>query len=244
MKDMSIFNTAIDMFDFEMYEKAYEYFLEEAIAEEPHSCLMIGLMYLYGYYPKQDFGKAFQFIRLAIDYSDHENMPYTILNKLLEAMDIIEENRKAGECYISFMIEMIEKEFWGYCICVANDYGMGRIFPKDVAKEIEYYEMAAEHGIEFGYECLGEMFFKGEKVERDYEKAYEYFMKTEEINSHIKPYYLGEMYREGIIVEKDIEKAREYYQSVADDERGKKYNDQHYVLAVERLRELERGELQ
>lgn len=245
MKDFSLlYELGIEKMNKDLTEEAYECFLEGALRKEVRSCMSLGFMYLSGMYPKRDYKKAFKYLKTALDYADNdEEAAFDIVYSISDQIDDIAKDKKARKYYIDFMNYLLEKEIWDMYITVAYEYGSGKIYPKDIEKEIEYLEIAAEHGIEYGYECLGELFYLGEEVERDYNKAYEYFMKSKKKCSNVKPYYLGEMYREGILFEKDIDKAKEYYQIILDDERAEEYGDVYYIRAVKRMEEITEGEI-
>ncbi len=81
---------------------------------------------------------------------------------------------------------------------------------KDVLTAMKLYKKAGDEGDEFGYECLGQMYFEGKDIPADYEKAFKCFSKLEN-TSPGSQYMLGEMYRQGLYVDKDMDKARACY---------------------------------
>lgn len=107
---------------------------------------------------------------------------------------------------------------------------------KDADEAIRYYETAAENGIGFSYECIGEIYYHGMGVPQDYGKAYQYFQKTEE-PSFMALYYLGEMYRNGFYLDKNEEMAGQYYQRIVDEaaDAADAQRDLFYRFAKERL---------
>ncbi len=238
MSEMSIFEIGMGAITDNNDEAAYEIFLEGALGDDPEACMGLGIMYLYGYYPKKDYEKAFQYFKTAFELSEDDSIGYISVQYITNAMEEIAENEKGKKYYIEYMDFLLENELWPLYITVAYQYGSGDIYPKDNRKMLEYLQIAADHDIEHAYECLGEAYFLGEIVERDYEKAYEYFMKANENCSNMKTYYLGEMYRQGIIFEKDIEKAKELYRSITEDELADEFEDEYYCKALERLGEI------
>ena len=109
---------------------------------------------------------------------------------------------------------------------------------QDYALAKKWYEIAIEKGCDYGYVCLGEMYYLGEGVEQDYKKAYELFVRSDSCEP-MTMYYLGRMHEFGEYVPKDIEKAREYYEIAIKDDY---YGDMHANLARQELRELDEAE--
>ena len=96
-------------------------------------------------------------------------------------------------------------------IYLADRYRAGENAERNIKLAIELYEKAAEKGIGFGNECIGELYYRGDGVEQNYEKAFEYFTKDDEEKSPVTDYLLGEMYRLGQYVDKDDETAKDHY---------------------------------
>ena len=120
---------------------------------------------------------------------------------------------------------------------MADALANGRGVQKNIQKAIEFYEKAAKAGDTFGYECIGEIYYKGEDVPADYEKAHDYFSKAETPSSNTL-FYLGEMFRLGQYYEKSIERANKCYQRLVDDADAlniEEAKDMYYEFAVERL---------
>lgn len=111
-------------------------------------------------------------------------------------------------------------------IYLGEFYRRGELGEPDINRAIEYYEMAAEAGVRFGYECLAEIYMDGRMVSKDYQKVYEYLKKsmkmsvTNEDHEHGKLdsdlgcYILGELYFWGLYVEKNLELALVCYEQV------------------------------
>lgn len=106
----------------------------------------------------------------------------------------------------------------------------------DIYAALELYRMAAEKGVGFGYECMGDIYFEQEK----YEKSWEYFNKPEEKNN-LALYRIGYMYEMGLAVDKDEKKARSYYETVIKDTEGDPACelDESYQAAVEAIKRLD-----
>ena len=223
----------------EEYDEAYKCFLEGSLQEDPIACICLGNMYLRGYYPKKDYKKAFSYYKHAFDLKNDESIAWDAIYFITDQIQEIAKDKKAIELYVDYLNYLIEHEMWSICITLGAEYNYGLYIEKDVDKAIELYLMAAEHGIDYGYDCLGELYFEGDGIEKDYDKAYEYFQKSKGDYSNIKKYYYGEMYREGIIFEKNLDKAKEYYLMLANDKKNKEVGDLHYELALDRLEVIE-----
>ncbi len=110
---------------------------------------------------------------------------------------------------------------------------VGEYLEKDEDMALKWYKRATERGEEFGYECMGDIYFAG----GDYEKAFECFSSVSSGSACAK-YHLGYMYEKGLCVEQDLDKAVEYYNSVVLNAGRYERMDDHYALAKQRLAEL------
>ena len=221
--------------DCSLYERAYWFFLEAAYSEGDMEAIEnIGLLYLYGEYPRQDFTKAFKYLRKAYAATGNARM----IGKIMEARKDISEDANGRMQYKEFLEFLAESGETRAYILMAQEYGEGIIFPYSIDMKIECLKAAADRGESFGYECLGEMYFKGDGVERCYKKAYEFFNMTDCNSSFVRPYCLAEMYRKGLYVEKKVDKAAEYYAWIANAEVHMKACDPYYLRACELLAKL------
>ncbi len=153
-------------------EKAYQLYLEAAIAEDDGEAMKaLADMYMEGDYVNTDYDKAGRYYGLAFEHkADIE--PWTLI--------------MAGTYWKNRFDEAGDEEFLEYAV--------------------KYFQTAADLGVTFGNECLGELYYElGE-----YEKAYENLLKADGRNV-IGFYYLGRMYDEGRVVSEDRNKAIEYY---------------------------------
>ncbi|MCR4657290.1 MAG: sel1 repeat family protein [Lachnospiraceae bacterium] len=100
--------------------------------------------------------------------------------------------------------------------------------------KMNWYRLAADHGCDHGYECMGFMYMK----KGEYLMAIDYFLIPEK-KTTTSLYNLGKIYDEGLGVEPDLEKAIEYYKrTVIDCWDVKEYGDELFEKARARLREL------
>ena len=120
-------------------------------------------------------------------------------------------------------------------IWMADVFVKGEYVKRDVHRAIEFYQKAADEGMDFGYECIGKLYFEGNGVPQDYEKAYKYIMKSKR-KSGMSHYLLGEMYRQGLYVKKDIDIASEYYRKVIGNGTNAEFKDMYGEFAEERLK--------
>lgn len=218
------------------HETAYRYFLEAALMDEnPDAIQNLGFMYLWGYYPRQDYKKALKY------FESYYLMTGECVSVFREILDISNDlvKEKAGREFFRRFIEfLVKNEEWWVYINIADCYGNGDIYPKNIVKKIESLNIAIEHGIKYGNACLGEMYFKGEEVEKNYKLAYEYFLKNDDLS--IMPlYYLGKMFEEGLYVEKDEDKAMRLYKKATSFNYPDIKNDLYYQLSAKRLHEME-----
>lgn len=62
--------------DSRLLENAYTYFLESALScDDPEAIENLGLLYLYGEYPRRDYEKAFRYLRKAYDMGYQPQSP-------------------------------------------------------------------------------------------------------------------------------------------------------------------------
>ena len=226
------------------YESAYNYFLEAILQNHGSKALVyLGIMYLWGIYPRKDWDKAFQYFK---DYYV-ETKDTLVLPTLMDFMDDNYKSKHAVKLYMDFLDFLIEHEVWQTYITKALEYGdkdgIHKYVPTDYQMKENLLKEAVKHGVDYGYSCLGEMYFLGELdsiygEENKYKNAYEYFVKGPQ-NQTMPLYYLGEMYKDGLYVKKDIDKAIEYYKAVTNVNHPMIKEDLHYNMATERLQELE-----
>jgi TPR repeat protein len=181
-------------------EKAYQYYLEAALAEDDGEAMYaLAKMYFDGEYVRESYDKAGRYFGLAYD-SNAKVSPWTLII--------------AGSYW-----ERRSGDHKGYFEFAEN-----------------YYQAAADQGVDYGYECLGQLFFD----QGDYKKAYESLSKKE-VKNPCGYYYLGKLYDEGLYVDQDVNKAIKLYEKAAtfcDGIREGIGEDEHGMRAKQRLREL------
>ncbi len=107
---------------------------------------------------------------------------------------------------------------------------------ENISLAIRYFQAAADLGLDYGYECLGQIRY----MTGEYDKALDCLQKAETLSTH-GLFYMGKLYDEGRGVKKDREKAVYYYKKVleAGADIEKKYGpDDDIAGARKRLREL------
>lgn len=181
-------------------EKAYQYYLEAALAEDDGEAMYaLAKMYFDGEYVRESYDKAGRYFGLAYD-SNAKVKPWT----LIIAGSYWERRASESENYV----EIAEK----------------------------YYQEAADQGVDYGYECLGQLYYNL----GDYKKAYDSLTKKE-VQNTCGFYYLGKLYDEGLYVGQDMNKAIDLYEKAVAfcDGIGEEIGeDEHGMLARKRLQEL------
>ena len=182
------------------------------------------------YEDRGDIEKAYQlYLEAAMAEDDGEAM-YALAQMYFEGDYVSANHDKAGHYFDMAYDKKANVEPW--TLIIAGDYWKSR----NLHIAIKYYQAAADQGIAFGNDCLGEIYFEvGE-----YDKAHEYLLKMEGSNP-CGFYYMGRLYDEGLGVERDLEKAIYNYKKAV--ELGQEFADQgyvddHYANAKQRLNEL------
>lgn len=96
-----------------------------------------------------------------------------------------------------------------------NGYEESGIKP-DLNKAIEYYEKAADGGMESAMMQLGYIYCSGEHMQPDYEKGIGYYMRAADLGNTTALGNLGLSYIKGYGVEKDEKKGFEYFLKAAE----------------------------
>lgn len=86
----------------------------------------------------------------------------------------------------------------------------------DLHKAMEYYERAAEGGMEDAFMELGYIYCSGEFMQPDYEKGIEYYKHAADMGNTTALGNLGMSYCRGLGVEKDERKGFEYFMKAAE----------------------------
>lgn len=86
----------------------------------------------------------------------------------------------------------------------------------DLGKAIEYYEKAAQGGMEDAFMALGYIYCAGEHMQPDYEKGIMYYQRAADMGNTVALGNLGMTYLQGIGVEKDEKKGFEYFLKAAE----------------------------
>lgn len=183
-------------------EKAYQCYLEAALAEEDGEAMYaLAHMYFEGDYVNESYDKAGKYFGMAYD-QNADIQPWTLI---------------------------IAGSYWEKRAEDEND-------DESLLFAIKYYQAAADLGVDYGHECLGQVYYNlGE-----YKKAYDHLQHMEERNP-CGYYYMARLYDEGKVVELDRDKAIELYRKAiecASDYKEEYGEDGHAAMAKDRLREL------
>ena len=202
MNKSKLYHIAKEYEDKELFDKAYQFYLEAVLSEHDADAMYsLGMMYHNGEYVHSNYIKAGRYFGLAYDNG-----------ATMEAWTLI-----------------IAGSYWERKARENDD---------NIALEnaIKYYQKAVEHGVRYGSECLGKIYYElGE-----YNKAYEHLVQIDE-RSACGLYYMGKMYDEGKVVKKNTKNAISYYIKAV--EVGSLYaeeygEDMHTALARERLQAM------
>ena len=220
-----------------LQEEAYAYYLEAALSGEDDGkgIFELGIKYLCGEYVDRDYEKAFKYFKMAYEMNGSLWSVYWVENEI----DEIAKDKTGSRLCKEYLDYLLEQGEWDLYITIGQKYGSGKIYPRDVSKQIEYYKKAIDKDIDMGYDCLAEIYFYGKGVERDYEKAYQYLMSYEGATSYVKIFILAEMNRNGLYLEKNAEKAKELYRSIVNDDGVMKSEDMYYLQSCEILEKME-----
>lgn len=137
--------------------------------------------------------------------------------------------------YYDNLCELAEKKEAAAYIMLGDAVLKGESCEQDTDEAIRWYEKAVEAGINFGNECIGEIYYTGEYKAPDFKKAYEYFTKDKGRKSFCTLYHLAEMYRRGLHVMQNGDKANEYYQQIVSENGAYCKMDDYYWRACYRL---------
>ena len=174
--------------------------------------------------------KAYQlYLEAAMAEDDGEAM-YALAQMYFEGDFVSESYEKAGRYFGLAYDQKANIEPW--TLIIAGGYWHS----KDPLIAIKYYQVAADQGILFGNDCIGEIYFETGQ----YDKAREYLLKMDGTNP-CGFYYMGRLYEEGLGIEKNIEKAIFNYRKAV--ELGKMFEefgceDDYCIKAKQRLNEL------
>ena len=140
-----------------------------------------------------------------------------------------------NERYISYLNTLVQAGSTDALIMLGSTLVNGDVASPDPEEAIRLFSLAAEHGENFGNECIGMLYYEGDVVTRDFQKAFEFFTKDEGDKSFCTYYALGEMYRLGLHIEKNAETACGYYSKIAYSKSKNRELDDYFWRAQYRL---------
>ena len=131
---------------------------------------------------------------------------------------------------------------------LAEQYSTGDEVIKDGAKAIEWYQVLAEEGFDYGFEEIGQLHLEGDCVPRDYGQALKWFSKAANKGAPSAQNSVGELYAKGLGIAKDeIEALAWFYLAASKDDKraiqNRNYLEQHLgrdvaLSAQQRSKEL------
>lgn len=202
-------------------EKAL-YWLEKAAEENyPAALVELGDLYFVGEYVEKDLEKSFSFYQRGVKIGDNQSklLISTFYEKGLVVEKDLEMAKKMDqEVYDSYYELAITEDDRDAQFRLGNFYFYGLplvgIEP-DYSLAAEWYEKAAENGLDHAQNNIGNMYARGIGVAQNYEKAfYWYSQAAERLNQEAMSnvancYYLGRG------VELDYNKAAEFHTKAA-----------------------------
>ena len=202
-------------------EKAI-YWLEQAADKDHATALMeLGGLYNNGEYVDKDPEKAFSYYQKGVELGDSRCKFY--LSSFYENGLVVDKDMEKAKTLCQ------EAYDWYYEQAVAEDndeaqFRLGSFFDsglpligidQDYSQAAEWYEKAAENGMDAAQNNLGIMYYHGVGVGQNYEKAFWWFSKAAERMEQGALSNLGNCYYWGHGVEQDYEKAVKYHHKAA-----------------------------
>ena len=189
------------------------------------------------YENRGDTERAYQYyLEAALAENDGEAM-YALAKMYFDGEYVRESYDKAGRYFGLAYDSNAKVKPW--TLIIAGSYWERRADESKNYIELaeKYYQAAADQGVDYGYECLGQLYYNL----GNYKKAYDSLSKKE-VQNPCGLYCLGKLYDEGLYVEQDKNKAIDLYEKAVAfcDKIGEKIGvDEHGMLAKQRLCELE-----
>ena len=196
--------------------------LEKAAMEDNTAALMeLGNLYYTGEYVEKDLEKAFDYYKKGVELGDGRSK--FCLSTFYEKGLVVEKDIEKAKNLCQ------EAYDWYYELAVTEDsdeaqFRMGCIYDsglpligidQDYSQAAEWYEKAAENGMDAAQNNLGLMYTHGVGVGQNYEKAFYWFSRAAEKMNLEAISNLGNCYYWGRGIEQDYNKAAEYHSKAA-----------------------------
>ena len=187
------------------YVTAREYY--EACGENPYAQISLGFLYYNGQGVDKDEERAKELFQSVVDQGCVEG--YLGLACIVQN----ESDYYTAYEYYNKASEGTEPLFVAKAMFdIGRMYYRGEGVEQDYAKEMEWYEKAADLGYADAMHNIGYMYNYGEGVEQDYAKALEWYEKAAKGGNGSSANNIGYMYFYGEGVEQDYDKALEWYE--------------------------------
>ena len=208
----------------EMFEKAYQLFIEEEPKEKNPSYLQyrIGKLYAFGHGIEQDHAKAAEWYRKAVE-KQNSFAAYALAGLYSRGQGVKKSDEKAFELYTISATDIKKPNAYA-------QYELGKMYRDGIGTSVDekkskdwfkksyqgFLKIEQDMADDKLYYRLGQMNFKGIGTEIDLQKAKEYFEKAVKLGNDNAMFSLGKMYFYGNGVEEDFKKALEYLKKSAD----------------------------
>ena len=198
------------------------FWLEKAAEEDNSAALLeLGNLYRDGEYVEKDLEKAFAYYQKGVALGDDRCK--LCLSSFYEKGLVVDKDMEKAktlcqEAYDWYYEQAVtensdEAQFRLGCI---YDSGLPLIgIDQDYVQAAEWYEKAAQNGMDAAQNNLGNMYIHGVGVAQNYEKAVYWFTKAAEKRNMEAMNNLGNCYYWGHGVEQDYGKAAEYHSKAA-----------------------------
>jgi S1-C subfamily serine protease len=110
---------------------------------------------------------------------------------------------------------------------LAEQYATGDEVSKDGTKAIDWYQVLADEGFDYGLEKIGQLYLEGDCVRRDFGQALEWFLKAAKKGAASAQNSVGELYAKGLGVAKDEIEALAWFYLAASKEDSRAIRNQH-----------------
>lgn len=187
---------------------------------------------------KERLDKAYSYYLEAV-HSEDDGEAYYALARMYYYGEYVSKNYDKAGLYVAMAFDRgVIHKIWP--LIHAGDvfehkYRMNE-GEENLSKALKYYEFAAENGIGYGYDCLGNLYLET----GEYDKALDALNNSDGMNT-LGFYAMGRIYDEGLGVQKDRNKAMELYQRTLEIGDGvpEEYGKDRYAREAEtRLREF------
>lgn len=174
----------------------------------------LGLMYQYGYGNKVEDTKNLVKAKYWLEQAAEKNYPIAIHNL---AVLIYNEatTDKEFETALNLFTKAAALDHYESYNFIGNYYNEGLIYPKNLKKSFENYNIAAQNNNASGQFNMGQAYYYGEGVDQDYKLAFDWYQKAANQDYDLAYIQLSRYYEKGLLVPTNISKAIELLEKPA-----------------------------